>query len=186
MPSSTSSSRSGRLNNTWWKRGPAGGAPFRRAYPLESMYRLSVLRRRALVRWVVNTAGTILLLCVLALVALTQYDIGPIRAVVVRSASMAPTLRPGDLALVNVTEAATESVIVDDIILFHDPQGRPIIHRVIATSNKGLMTKGDANEEPDPFFVEEVEGVQVGRVPWIGYGLQYLQDGFRVIARALS
>ncbi len=126
-----------------------------------------------------------MLLGLLIFMAVSQLDIGPLRFIVVRSGSMEPTIRTGALAVVDVTASAREGVAVDDVVLFDDPEGRPILHRVIAASSEGLMTKGDANEEPDPWRVERVEGVEIVSVPLAGYGLQYLQNGFKVIAMAL-
>lgn len=146
------------------------------------MYRSPI---RSLARRVASAALSTIVLLLLGLVALSQYDLGPIRVYVVRTGSMVPALKPGDLVVVDVTENARQGVGIDDVVLFDDPDGRPILHRVIATSSEGLRTKGDANEDPDTWVVEQVDGVQMIRVPLVGYGLQYLQDGLRVIAMAL-
>jgi signal peptidase I len=146
------------------------------------MYRVSM---GSLIRRVARAFFSTVILLFLGLVALSEYDVGPMRAVVVRTGSMMPVLQPGDLVLVDVTEDARENVAVDDVVLFDDPEGRPTIHRVVAASSEGLMTKGDANEDPDPWFVDRVEGVEMVSIPWVGYGLQYLQNGLKVIAMAL-
>jgi signal peptidase len=146
------------------------------------MYRVSI---GSLIRRVASALVSTVVLLFLGLVALSQYDVGPIRAVVVRTGSMMPVLHPGDLVLVDVTEDARENVAVNDVVLFDDPEGRPTIHRVVAISEEGITTKGDANEDPDPWFVDRVEGVEMVGIPWVGYGLQYLQNGFKVIMMAL-
>jgi signal peptidase len=141
-----------------------------------------------IIRRTLNAIGKIvqfLLLGLLIFMTISQMGFGPLRFIVVRSGSMEPTIGTGDLAVVNVTEDAQQGATVGDVVLFDNPDGKPMVHRVIAMSDEGMTTKGDANEDPDPWRIEQVNGVQVATVPLVGYGLQYLQNGFRVIASAL-
>jgi len=102
------------------------------------------------------------------------------KPVVVYSGSMVPTLKVGSLTVDR--SVASANVRVGDIITFADPyvQGRLVTHRVIRIfhTKHGLAyrTKGDANENRDPWTVR-LPG-RVGRVafsvPVAGYALWYL------------
>lgn len=102
----------------------------------------------------------------------------------VASGSMTPTLRKGDLILVQGVQNACriQAALKDapepgDIIVFHQP-GNPselIVHRAVEKEKQGgtwyFTTWGDANSIPDPRPVSEhdVVGKVVGRVPLLGY-----------------
>lgn len=115
----------------------------------------------------------------------------PIFFAVVRSGSMEPSLRAGDLAL-----AVPSSVLaprVGDIAIF---QGRPgfwVVHRIVGGDPyDGFITRGDANPRSDqdglgfpPVALEaivatvpSVDGAPM-RVPGVGHLSIFLQDGVR-------
>ena len=78
------------------------------------------------------------------------------RADGLRSGSMAPQLKTGDLVVTRLV--APEVIAVGDIITFHSPPGMAeslISHRVIGiqqNSPLSFKTKGDANASADPFI----------------------------------
>lgn len=95
---------------------------------------------------------------------------------VVPSTSMVPTLNVGDIVIVKGVDANT--ITVGTIIIFRSPSGSiDIIHRVIGITKEGdklyFETKGDHNPSPDPWLPgvpeENVKGVLVGKIPYIGY-----------------
>lgn len=71
----------------------------------------------------------------------------------IRTGSMEPVMRPGDIAIVRATSVTSLSV-GDIALLFHPSDGQIEAHRVvtIATSSNGVevVTKGDANPAVDP------------------------------------
>ena len=92
------------------------------------------------------------------------FIMGSSRPLVVLSSSMEPAMKPGDLIIVNRTDA--DDIEAGDIMAFEDPSGRMnvlITHRVINISEEGndliFKTKGDAVEEPDMFTVKSSEVV---------------------------
>ena len=88
----------------------------------------------------------------------------------VGSGSMEPVLKPGDLVIVR--KACLDSIGVGDIVAYRSPEnGVVVVHRVVAVDGDALVTKGDANSEPDPFRVtgDMVLGKVVARVPLLGY-----------------
>lgn len=95
---------------------------------------------------------------------------------VVPSTSMVPTLNVGDIVIVKGVDANT--ITVGTIIIFRSPSGSiDIIHRVIGITRQGgklyFETKGDHNPAPDIWLPgvpeENVKGVLVGKIPYIGY-----------------
>lgn len=114
--------------------------------------------------------------------------------VVVVSGSMEPTLLKGDLLFLKGTDPATikNGTIggkEGDIIVFnaflipgwpHAPND-PIVHRVVDKwydNGWFFRTKGDANPTVDALPVPEwaIEGVVVGRIPYIGWVKIFLTD----------
>jgi signal peptidase len=96
------------------------------------------------------------------------------------SDSMAPVLNVGDLVLVRGADAF--NVKEGDIIVFNVPfpyseqVPSPVIHRVVSVGWDGekpfFRTKGDnprASEDPWVVPAENVIGVYVARVPYLGY-----------------
>ena len=111
---------------------------------------------------------------------LSQHEIGPWRFVVVQSGSMEPTIMTGDLAIIEV-DRSPDTATKGDVILFEDPRGRVTLHRIVGKSERGFITQGDNNHSPDPDPVRVVKGVYLAKVPWLGYGLFYLQEGVEVL-----
>ena len=103
-----------------------------------------------------------------------------------RSGSMAPVLNTGDMVVTR--PVAAEAVKVGDIIIFHSVDANNMIsHRVVSieiNSPLSFRTKGDANENPDPFVVPA--GNLVGEIafhaPLLGYAVLGLQTPMGLMA----
>ncbi len=103
------------------------------------------------------------------------------RPLVVRSASMVPTLRIGDLVLVDDVRAA--DLRVSDIVTFDDRgSGQVVTHRVVRIDREGdrvrFETRGDANSTSELW--SRSPGATVSRlslrVPAVGQVLGRLRD----------
>lgn len=108
-----------------------------------------------------------------------------IRFDVVLSGSMSPALNTGDLAVVVPTDM--NDLRVGDVIVFSSPISSGLVcHRIIAIHEDDgpvFQTKGDNNEDPDPFLVEPervVGRVDVG-IPAMGYAVQWLRGPFGLL-----
>jgi signal peptidase I len=102
------------------------------------------------------------------------------RADAVLSGSMEPHLKVGGLAIThNVNE---EDIKVGDTITFYSPLNKKLTsHRVISiTKDPNLLfqTKGDVNEDPDPFVVptQNVVGKVCYHIPYLGYIAQFIKS----------
>jgi len=91
----------------------------------------------------------------------------------VLSGSMSPALDVGGAVITQ--PVAPNTIEVGDIITFHSPiDGRLVTHRVIAIQEKSpryFQTKGDANEDADPYLVpaENMVGQVKFHIPLLGY-----------------
>lgn len=97
--------------------------------------------------------------------------------IVISSGSMQPTLRPGDVVLLD--EHPSDLLAQRNVITFFDPDGSGelITHRVHAVDDDGYITKGDANPTPDTstVAVDEIEGVARLVVPLVGLPMLWLE-----------
>lgn len=85
----------------------------------------------------------------------------------ITSGSMQPTFERGDLVAMQKISTTPE---VGDIIMFDCKDSLlPVTHRVVAVTESGVRTQGDANGIPDPWIVSEetiqAKVVQLGGTP---------------------
>lgn len=103
----------------------------------------------------------------------------------VMSGSMEPELKVGSLIITQPVES--NAILIGDTITFYCPINKEMIsHRVIAIENGTLSyfrTKGDANEDPDPFIVpaQNVVGKVCFHVPYMGYVTQFIKTPLGII-----
>ena len=95
------------------------------------------------------------------------------------SGSMEPQLKVGGVVVTH--PVAAEDITVGDTITFYSPLGEKLTsHRVIAVedgSSFHFQTKGDANEDADPFILpaENVVGKVCFHIPYFGYATQFVK-----------
>lgn len=87
----------------------------------------------------------------------------------VASSSMEPSISVGSVVVAKSIDTGT--LEVGDVIVFSKTEKHRIVHRIVGIGPQGFRTKGDANEDPDPFIVppEAVLGKAVYDVPYLGY-----------------
>ncbi|ASJ11478.1 signal peptidase I [Thermococcus thioreducens] len=103
--------------------------------------------------------------------------LGNLDLLVVLSGSMQPLFNPGDMVVIEIVDPST--VGIGDVIAFHPPDAKDektlVTHRVVDVVTNGshryFQTKGDNNEDLDPFLVppENVVGRAVFSIPYLGY-----------------
>ena len=106
-----------------------------------------------------------------------------IKPYITMSGSMEPTIHTGSVCIVN-TKADFSAVQEGDIIAFETSAGGLVTHRAIAVSSEGIETKGDNNDISDGVTTtaQNFRGETLFSVPYLGYGLVYLQQpaGFAI------
>ena len=107
-----------------------------------------------------------------------------IRIFYVTSGSMEPQIKTGSACIVD-TRASDADIAPGTVIAF-DMGGLPVCHRVIKVT-EGYITKGDANNCEDPGIVtkDQVIGKVIGSIPYLGYGIHFIRDKWRLIAAAI-
>ncbi len=91
---------------------------------------------------------------------------------VIMSGSMEPAIPLGSVVVVNRVDP--DDVKVSDIIVFYRSDSKTlhrVIEKIIENDSYYFKTKGDANEDPDPWLVqpEQVQGALLLTVPYYGY-----------------
>lgn len=101
----------------------------------------------------------------------TLLFLGPARIVV--TDSMAPSIRAGDLVFLQ----PIRDLITPGMVVTYDFQGKLITHRVVEVIEDMLVTKGDNNQEIDPWRVpfSNVVGEPNMRIPYAGYLLEFIK-----------
>lgn len=103
-------------------------------------------------------------------------------AYIVRTGSMSPTYRPGDVVL----DSRPRAVRPGDVITFlhSHAAGDVVTHRVTGVSDGLIHTKGDANATADVWRIrpDQVRGVVVGAVPKLGFLLVFFRQTTGVAA----
>ena len=121
------------------------------------------------------TVFTVLLFFVLQICGYQLYT--------VVSGSMEPKVSVGSVCLID-TKVPYKEIKAGDVIAFSQGDFK-VTHRVKAVTEKGLETKGDANAHSDGITTTKKNyiGKNVGSMPYLGYGLKYLQtDQGRIVA----
>ena len=92
---------------------------------------------------------------------------------IVRSDSMKPVFAAGDLI---ITKPLGSKITVGAIITFQEG-AELVTHRVIGLTEKGVITKGDANEDADTGTValSQVTGSYFMKLPYVGYVSAFVQ-----------
>jgi len=145
----------------------------------------------------IRIGGTAILLTSVVLVGILAVPgvIGAKSSFVVLSQSMQPELQPGDMVVVD--DAAPNQIDEGDVITFattdsigSEGQDR-ITHRVVekrqTDSGVRYLTKGDANDEPDPSPVahSQVIGEVWFHIPMVGRIFLLLRDSLVQILLAV-
>jgi signal peptidase len=132
------------------------------------------MRLRVFATWAVSAFVLAILLSAALPLALGA------RSMVVRSGSMTPAIRTGDVVVVDPI-VPTEAT-VGEIVTFKDPDGsgRLLVHRVRAISRQGgqvaITTQGDANTTQEHWRVpvDGTIGTVVYRVPLLGFAVSWI------------
>ena len=121
----------------------------------------------------INTLMTLLL--IIGILFIFLYVIG-IEPFVVESGSMEPSIHVGSLCFVN-KHVSYDKINEQDIIAFKIENGKKVTHRVIAKTEEGFETKGDANEKSDGISTtrDNYIGKSIFSIPKAGFMIKTMQ-----------
>lgn len=95
------------------------------------------------------------------------------------SGSMEPTIKVGDLIVINVKEKNYKK---NDIVTFYDEEGSFVTHRIISINKKDMITKGDNNNVDDgKTSTKKIIGKYVYKFSGVGKILKTLRNPFVTI-----
>lgn len=105
----------------------------------------------------------------------------------VTSGSMSPAVKVGSVVVTRPID--TRTIELGDIITYYSPQNVQLTtHRVVGIEEDSppyFLTKGDANEEPDPYMVSSasIKGKVAFSMPLLGYITDFIKTplGFCLI-----
>lgn len=133
-------------------------------------------------RWTDTAALVLLGSAVVILVALGALLASGHRVLIVRSGSMAPAIKAGDVVV--TTMVGPSDVAVGDVVTFRDPtrSGELVTHRLVRARAEGgsfrFLTRGDANTGTEEWSIE-ADG-KLGSlwfsIPKAGYPLAWAGD----------
>jgi signal peptidase len=121
-------------------------------------------------------AGVLAILAVIALAVVVVPAVTGSSTYTIMGRSMEPAIPIGSLIVTRPVDAA--EVRTGDVVTFQLESGAPAVatHRVIgfeqvADGERGLLTRGDANdsEDPEPVLPEQLRGVVWYSVPFVGW-----------------
>jgi len=123
---------------------------------------------------------------IILLIAIGLFGLRPL---IVGSGSMQPTLNVGDVVI--ITKVSINDIAEGDIIAYVSEQGIVVhrVYKIVEEENKYLViTKGDANNEPDNIPVDErlIIGKVVVTIPKVGLLQLYMREIFLKIQEVLS
>lgn len=95
---------------------------------------------------------------------------------VIMSGSMEPAVQVGSIVVTQKIDV--DNVNAGDIIVFHRSDSKTlhrVVEKIVENDSYYFKTKGDANEDPDPWLVqpEQVQGALLLTIPYYGYLLYY-------------
>lgn len=121
------------------------------------------------------------LLITAVLVVLSAFPIKGIYQIkVVQSGSMEPAIKTGSVVIIKPSAVYKIGEVITFESQFKDQRGRniPVTHRITEIKvEEGLpmyITKGDANDDPDPRLIrhQEVIGKLAFNIPYLGYVIE--------------
>lgn len=126
---------------------------------------------------IIKVMAIVILVVIVGILAgiyfLDNYD-----AYVVKSDSMKPTFKSGDMVVIGSPGSfLTKDIVPGEIITFKRNDNL-VTHRIISIEGDTIYTKGDNQEEPDPWTVSrffDVKGNYILHIPYIGIALNFIK-----------
>jgi signal peptidase len=129
-------------------------------------------KTKKIVTWTV-TSVLVLFLILLGLV----YVLPGYNLYLVRSESMVPAIRMGDLIVTGPVGGFINGTVKPGMIVTYQHGQDRITHRVASLSGSTVVMKGDALQHPDPWTVNltDVTSIYLFKIPFIGFILNFVR-----------
>lgn len=131
-----------------------------------------------------NTKSTTILFIIVIILIMFILKFFKYYPISILSDSMKNTFSRGDIAIIEKLDRDyIEEIQVNDII-YYKKNNKLIIHRIvnieIINNRMVITTKGDNNDDIDPWKVyeEEIIGIVKGKIPFLGYPAVWLNEAF--------
>lgn len=100
-----------------------------------------------------------------------------VRPYITMSGSMEPNVKTGSICFI-ATKAEYDDINVGDVIAYEKTNGGLVTHRVIAITEHGMETKGDANDVSDGVSTHayNFRGKNLFSIPYLGYVVKWVQQ----------
>ncbi len=111
-----------------------------------------------------------------AIIYLIPFVVDGYYSSVIMSGSMEPAVQVGSIVVTQKIDV--DNVKAGDIIVFHRSDSKTlhrVVDKIVENDSYYFRTKGDANEDPDPWLVqpEQIQGALLLTIPYYGYLLYY-------------
>ena len=127
-----------------------------------------------------NQFGSVILICLALLVGCVFTGIFPVKAYLVQSGSMEPSIMTGDIVVVK----QEQMYLNNQVVTFTDSSKRVVTHRIIEKKKDGsFVTKGDANrsEDRETIKMNNIIGSVVLTIPKLGFLVAFLKTSLGMI-----
>ena len=123
---------------------------------------------------IINVLTTLIIIVGVLFLCLYLFGITPF---VVLSGSMEPTIKTGSLCFIN-KHSKYENIKENDIIAFKLKDDTLVTHRVLEINEKGIVTKGDNNNDSDDIITTKSNyvGKNIFWIAKIGYFVMAFQS----------
>lgn len=129
-------------------------------------------KTKKIITWTVTSVLVIFLVLLGLIYILPGYNL-----YMVRSESMVPTIRMGDLIVTGPVGGFINGTVKPGMIITYHHGADLITHRVLAIEGNTITMKGDALQHPDPWTVNlsDVQNVFIFKIPFIGFILNFIR-----------
>lgn len=137
----------------------------------------------------IGTIITFIIVGAAIFIVLAFSGVLPLKMYTVLSGSMEPTIPTG--SLVFALDVKPEELVVEDILMFNPRETNMVMHRIVdiveTENGREFITRGDANNvnDPVPIYPQEVKGRVFGFVPYVGTGIQWIQQNIILVVAAI-
>jgi len=119
---------------------------------------------------IIKALAVIILIAIVGALA-GIYFLDDYNAYIVKSDSMQPMIKSGDMVIIGSPDSFLSGDIAPGEIITFEHNKNLVTHRIVSMEGDTIYTKGDGQEEADPWSVSrffDVKGSYIFHIPYIG------------------